>query len=395
MRISQMKEREDFDEILVETLAIGWSEQFGHPVELSLSPSSSSRDAQEWRLQPLLSMYCAANPTIEAREFLRDSFRFTPFFWRILPQWILGTAATTRVGLNIGSQQGFWVVPEVENADSMVLLPGNQRIRVFDFSRGRVRTFLKVGFEKATMQTEIGIRAQDGPFTPILDYGADYTWFEEPILAGYDLTRCPPWFRKKPVIHKAFSELERWAEKSSVTLDSAEYLKSLTARVRVACDAVNERFSFAQCDFLLEVVEALVVYAGVAREVIIRGSHGDFQPGNIRVDPAGKKVWLLDWEHSAPRSQYYDRIVFGLRTRASHGLAARAISFVKSTNTSWLFDAFPNSASWRTSQLAVVLIEDLLWYLSESLTGPTRDISQGLSSYLDELRILRPRLAAI
>src|SRR5690554_6299397 len=258
MRISQMKQREDFDEILVETLSRGWSEQFGHPVELSLKKPTATRDAQNWRLQPLLSMYCALSPTRKARHFLRDSFRFSPFFWRILPQWFLGTAATTSLGLYVGGQQGFWVTPQVENAESMVLLPGNQRIRVFDFSRGRVRTFLKVGFENGTMQTEIGMRAQDGPFTPILEFDADFTWFEEPILAGYDLTRCPPWFPKKRLIRKAFSALDNWAAKSSEVFIASDYLKLLSDRIDVASDAVNARFRFSQYDFLREIVEELL-----------------------------------------------------------------------------------------------------------------------------------------
>lgn len=395
MRISQMKQRENFDDILIETLSRGWSEQFGHSVELFLGSASAPGDAQSWRLQPLLSMYCAPEPTREAREFLRDSFRFSPFFWRIIPQWILGTAATTRLGLRFGGQQGFGVTPAIENADAMVLLPGNQRIRVFDFARARVRTFLKAGFDNRTMQTEIGIRSQVGPFTPIVAHDPGFTWFEEPILAGYDLTRCPPWFSKKRLVSRAFSALENWAERSSKTVAASTYIESLVDKIETAIDAIKKRFSFAQGDFLHRTVEALMVYAQAAEEIVVQGSHGDFQPGNIRVNPTGKKVWLLDWEHAGRRSEHYDRVVFGLKTRASHGLAARAESFVEGDDADGLFAAFPSSQAWRRSQLAVVLIEDLLWYLAESLTGPTRDISQGLSSYLDELRRLMPRLATI
>src|SRR5690554_6172992 len=105
MRISQMKARENFDEILVNTLARGWSQQFNRTVEVHLKDADSlDSQYQAWHLHPLLSMFCSNEPTDGVRRFLRDSFRVSPIFWRVVPRWILGTAATTSLGLRLGGK---------------------------------------------------------------------------------------------------------------------------------------------------------------------------------------------------------------------------------------------------------------------------------------------------
>jgi hypothetical protein len=393
MRISQMKIREDFDRILVDTLSRGWSEQFGARIRVSLG---ADEPGQHWALHPLLSAYCTHDANAQVRDFLRKSFRFTPVLWRLLPQWLLGTAMTTSAGMNLGARSGFHVRPAIDQASAMAVIPGNQRIRVFDFSRDRVRTLLKAGFDDDALRAEIEVRTQrEGPFPAIVAHAGDCSWFEEPIMEGYDLVRCPPWFPKKTLFRRALDLLEAWSLRETREVDASTYVEDLICQLEEATDGVCERFEFDRRRQLLETVEVLGDLASRADTFVLSNTHGDWQPGNIRVDLQADQIWILDWEHAGMRSRYYDRLVYGLQTRSGLGLAGRLMEFVSAANDQWLFAPMYSEPSWRCIRLCLFLLEDLLWFLSESLAGPTLKVSQGLTIYLDELDSLGPQLAQL
>ena len=103
----------------------------------------------------------------------------------------------------------------------------------------------------------------------------------------------------------------------------------------------------------------------------------------------GVRVVLIDWEHSAVRMRDYDRLVFRLQTRPCTGLARRLRRSA---------GPLARELSWEAGQvwpqLALFLLEDLVWFSDESLIGPTLCISAGLVQYERELSLLGPDLAS-
>ncbi len=177
MRISELRQREAFDSVLCETLSRGWTEQYGHDVSVSVTGTSG----QVWRAQPLLSAVFTSDLHERGRQFLRDFFRHTRTRSRIVPQWIAGTIMTTAVGLRASSRAFLRVTPPLVDAGNLVIIPGNHRVRVFDFGHGTVRTLLKPGRDRQRIATEVQIRGQrtDGPFLPVHRWSSDHLWMEE------------------------------------------------------------------------------------------------------------------------------------------------------------------------------------------------------------------------
>jgi hypothetical protein len=140
---------------------------------------------------------------------------------------------------------------------------------------------------------------------------------------------------------------------------------------------VSERFgkSWEPLKSLLDTLAQL----GSNGTIELSQSHGDFQAGNIMVSHKNADVTLIDWEHSAERTHLYDRMVNGLKSRASKGLAER----VRNALQRDLPGVRVNGQA-----MALFLLEDLAWFLRESLTGPFTMASEGLVQYRREVESL-------
>ena len=131
MNTAEMRSREDFDAVLFGTLQTAWSREQGQPVAVG-----ADGPGQPWRFHPLHSAYTVAGASAAPRRFLANSVRYAMRRWRRPAQWVAGTALSASPGLWALSRPGFVVSPGIPGARDMVLLPGNQRIRLFDFSAG-------------------------------------------------------------------------------------------------------------------------------------------------------------------------------------------------------------------------------------------------------------------
>jgi hypothetical protein len=269
----------------------------------------------------------------------------------------------------------------------MLVVPGNQRIRVFDFSCNRVRTILKDGFDATSMETEIRVRMNgEGPFTELTDSAADCTWFEERIVGGFDLPRCPPWYSKRRLERLALEHLQEWSLAEKELVRTERYTATLGSEVERLSELVRARFGSTRATRAPDLSRILKrMFVNPNSDTVLCRTHGDFQPGNIRAKPHGRGVWIMDWEHAARRSRHYDLLVFGLQTRSPSGLGSRLHSFVSGEDGHRLFDGWRRSSSWRSQILGVFLLEDLVWFLGESLSGPTKRPSDGMLVFLREV----------
>ncbi len=370
-----MQEREPYEAILQESLTAGLTDYSGQAQRVTwLGPGDEALNGQRWWYQPLFSAYHAERPARAVRVWLKDSLRYTEVRWRIAPQLAVGTAAGTRLGLRALRQPGFSISPGISAPEASVLLPGNQRVRLLCFATRRTRSFIKAGFGREGLAREVAARGAHrgrAPFTPILDHGTD--WIEEELLSGVVLARLPPWRRRQPALGCLFTSLDAWsrAERRPCTgLERAEQLARLASELEAG---VRERYAF---DGLPPgALARLMEEASALGPLELTRTHGDLQPGNVLVRPSGEMT-LLDWEHSAERAWFYDRLVFGLRSRAP-GWRAAAPAFLGGS-AAFPFDTLPREPSWRRRALALFQLEEAVWYLKEALSGRYLRAPQGL-----------------
>jgi len=391
MRLTDLQRRENVRQIVMKTLSAEWSRQLGREVTLH---DDVNRRGQTWKEHGLLGAYFTPNVGGAARRFLADSFRNTPRLTFKLPQWFLGTALCSSYGLRKSSRFAFRVRPEIPNDAGVLVVAGNQRIRVFDFSRNRVHVVLKRGFDPRTMLTEIEVRGpgQHGPFPAMRECDPAGKWFEEDIIPGFSLPRCPPWVSRRAAEERAFGLLDAWLAGTRHPTSAQVRCSSLVASIEQNVIALTAKFGTPVSHGLLPWASRLAQAAVRLGQVDVARVHGDFQGGNIIVSPSTHDITLIDWEHSQERMLNYDHMVYGLRSRQNRGIVDRMARFVFGRPESWVLEKLPKSESWRAGTVALFLLEDLEWYTRENLTGAFHTPGEGLTQYENQLHTSRRTL---
>ncbi|MCA9674634.1 MAG: phosphotransferase [Myxococcales bacterium] len=384
MRYAEIAEREDVDAVVAATLSRGLSVW----LDTTVNVQAHGERGQQWWLQPLLSAYFVDGVSAAARRFLADQFRYTPRSSRALAQWLLGTALATGGGLRVSSRRAFTVAPGVPDAADLLLIPGNQRLRLLDFARGRSRVLLKEGFSPASCLTELEVRVDGhGPFPPILDHDPAGHWLEEPLLSGFTLPRCPPWRDRARDERRAITALDEYLATSAAPAEAGDYVAALRAEI-AALAAGAARLpgapTVAQVAALATALAARVEGSG---ELEVARGHGDFQAGNVFVEPGPDRVWLIDWESSGVRQRSYDALVYGLGSRAAAGLGARAARFVAEGGLGPAARLLRDTATplARGRMTAFFLLEELVWALRQAHAGRYRAAPAGLAQLPGEL----------
>lgn len=374
MRVAEFKQREDFFPVLAQTLARGWSLRQGHPILVSFP---ARRGDQPWLLQPTLSACYVRDPSPRVRAFLRDSMCFSPRLRRLPFQLALGLGLASRWGLRLTANPCFSVAPALPRPRELLVVPGNLRVRIYDFAVGRCLVLQKQGFESDSMRREIEARTQArAPSLPLTASGDDSTWFEEPILDGYALPHLPPWLRRSRIESKLFPRLDAWAGPSIRSEPAAPWAEQRLLKIR----ALSARLPVSMVDLrapLHSFGDALAEIAAQLPEVLVGPTHGDMQAGNVLVRRDGSDFSIIDWEHWGERFSSYDRLVYGLGARAGKVIIERARRFLHLAPGHMALAPLPADRAWRRAALAAFLLEDLLWFTEENLRGPFSKPSAG------------------
>lgn len=383
MRISELREKEALDGIVRQTLEAGWSEQYRVDFRVG---DSAKPGAQPWRVQSILSAYCVPSVRSRPRRFLRDSFRFTQVRHRLLPQLIFGSLLASRLGLLLFGGKSFWVSPPLANAKELLVIPGNRRVCVFDFQNDRLRVFRKIGFESSSISAEVNIRSRGipGPFLKIAIFDPDYQWYEEPLISGFNLARCPPWKDHSKFKAEAVEKLSGWLEGTTEERNREEYMGRLQCCIEVKTGEFQRKFGKG-LNFSGWVEElAKLACADQPNTIRVAQTHGDFQEGNVIVDPVDERVYLVDWEFTATRSVWYDGLVAELGARSPKGLSRRVKIFLSQGGSSSYERILP-AAEDRRAAIAVFFLEEWLRILEENLSGPLTNPSLGFGELIGEL----------
>lgn len=386
MEIRELKSQEDFDRILRATLQKGWKDQYGDPFSIT---DDKSRDGQRWMVQPMLSAFFTEKVSRDGRRFMMDRFRYSPIRHRMAPQWVLGTALGSSPGLRYAGRTGFWVSPSVPAARDTVVIPGSRRIRIFEFRRQITRSLVKRGFSSLSAQREIDVRSGEanGPFVRITKFDPGFDWFEEPIIPGFVLPRCPPWMDRSGLAARAISLLREWVARGVREVDAGEHAEGLVSVIGDARQGLAARFeSFTERLQLGSLSRLQELASGLGRTETAT-VHGDFQPGNILIEHPGGKVFITDWEHSTTRFRYYDALTYILRARYGRDLDNRIGRFVSAGKGAGVLSFFPSlpDKPWRVAATALFLLEELERATLDISLAPYSSPPLGFRTLCDEL----------
>lgn len=367
MRLSEFAHREPIDAITAETLSRLWAARFDGVLSFQMEGPGSA-----WRAHDLLSAYFAPDLGAPGRRYLRDGFRNTPRRSRRAAQWLLGTALASSLGLRVSSREAFHVQGDAPTTDLLVV-PGNRRLRLLDFARQRAVVATKLGYESQSLSIERTMRTERRAdfMVPILESDPDAGWLEEPLLEGWPLPRAPRTHDQRASLQWAREAVAKWAQPAAQRRDTEGYLRELLGRLTEDLRLAHDRFHALQ-SVPGALLAQLKAWALEDSSVELLLSHGDLQGGNLWLEADRSRVLILDWESCALRARDYDGWVQRLGTRSPLGLSHRIAQAVDDP-------AVPRS------RLALFLLEDWQWFLTEALDVPGSVSPGGLATLHAEL----------
>ena len=388
MRISLLLEREPFGSILEKTLSGFWSDRFGSTYAVRWHDGGDRRDGrresghQRWLLNSRLNAIFVSGADAGVFEPVRLEYAraLNPLVRPL--QWAYVQAASRGRTAAWLASPAMDVSPEVPDAERLLVLGGNSRIRVLDRHAGTAHVVTKDGFDATTVARELEVRKLVDAAPEVLDVEPDGRWYSEEYVVGAPLNRLALQQRASEGLAVAVAALQDLHERTVEAVDASVYAEGLVRRLTLLMKSHPWLDEEARTHLSQQVQRARTVLRQDARDdgFATVQSHGDFQPANILVGDA--RTWLIDWEHTGRRQRAYDPLVFALRSRFPEGLAGRVGAALETGRDAHLLEAWPGlrwgEVSARVQALAVFLLEELDFSLTEAANprfyGPTPDL---------------------
>lgn len=237
---------------------------------------------------------------------------------------------------------------------SVLVVPNNKSIRVFDYSSGKVYSVVKNGFSNKFMKNQINFRKNNkyNFVLPVIDSGND--WFVEKILNGHSLARVRKESEYSESINEAIKNIKLLFKNTSRKILIREYNMTLSERVKFLTSQLKCKNESKE--IIRKILSLLIGRLDVYKDdyISVGMTHGDFQSGNIWRDDNGNTI-IYDWETVGIRSEWYDTAVMfeGLRTKRNYA------------------DLWDNTLGTKcetkhiTLVKMIVILEDIIFHLEE------------------------------
>ncbi|MFA5623687.1 MAG: phosphotransferase [Bradymonadales bacterium] len=383
MRIAELKQRENFHSLFLASI-----EQLFKSLEPDLALCEEPQLAfQQWYYHPFYGVFVQREFSKTGRRFLYDSMRHSPARWRCVAQRIAAQTLHYAPTFEALLRPAFALNGAIKSAKHAMILPGNQRIRFFDFEQMYCRVHRKVGFSENSLKNEIRIRqrlvGRYASILPITSLSPDLAYFDEPLIDFQPLNRYHQKLRTHDLIQRIANELFAIAKNDEQIVQAKQYSENILAKLWIKGDNLDKRWPGLSSQKLRLFWEACAKLASYQGEVHLALTHGDFQEGNILLAKNHHDFAIIDWEDAKIRFALYDALCYVLAARRPKTLCARAKQYLKSSDDAAFLGPWKALYTNKKSALALFLLEDWDWLLDASLREGIKYCPLGLRMRLD------------
>jgi hypothetical protein len=399
MRISLLLQREPFGEILERTLSGFFQSRFGrsHIVRWwpKLSSANPDPNSQIWLCNPYLNAIFV--PSVSKKTLLPviNEFTRSPVWWKRPFQKIYVDLAVLRKGRKLFTNSGIEIMPGIDHPEDILILGGNNHIRLLDFTTQKAFVIIKHGFDSQLLKNDIFVRTQN-PYLPaplIVDTAQDGTWYAEELILGIPVNRLKAQEKAYFAFHSVCDPLFRLYKNTVQPVNIEEYALKLVQQIESLLKE-NTLLRGEEKNDLLSVTMGLygiiINFEPDNKTIQVAQTHGDLQPANILW---GKdQTWLIDWEYTETRQVAYDGLVFALSSRFPAGLSSR-VSSILNDDTSDAKQILPKwpYVEWKEKErrlpiLAFFFLEEIILKLKENSRSGQLQPDDGFALFCKETK---------
>lgn len=361
-----IKNREDIDNIIEKTL----SDYYGTTVRVVNKYVSNS-----FILNPRLNsaIYSKASRIVKKAVRKGQTSRQNLIYW-VLKQIYL-RLAFSKSGLFGCKYIHFENLPE--NFEYLYIMPGNMKIKLFDYKKKTVTNIVKQGFSTFSFEKELAVRTNPKwDFILPIEASKDGIYYEK-LLEGCTFDRLKK-SNSRIAYDKIKDILQKMQQNGRTSENYSDYQQELLLQIKnnltlIKCD---EAIKANIADFAQKVAK------NYESDVILAASHGDFQKGNIFFDK-NLRIYVLDWETFDKRSIGYDILTFFYSLRYRRDFLMRIDYFLNDSQWGDISKIYFGTVVDKKQVLSIYFLEDLLWLLQECINTSEKRISPSLLKYAD------------
>lgn len=381
MTISNLQRRENFYEINNKTLEKYFSEinQLSHHVRICGHKSTYSANKSYFFVYPRINAIVTKDNSVEVRKYIFKEFSNNPNLLKRFAIYFY-----TRLLLKSKerfSDKCISIEPKIKDDISLLIFPGNKKIKIFNFKENYIDNIVKESFIDYCFNRELDFRKSNTKYDFVLGIERySNRWYREKIIDGISLPRISDKNKHKLFKVNVNKILDLLQENTKKEIEIGDYVKKLVYKIKKESRKLkdkSEKFNFEKNleKFLTYLISKIINKKDV---ILLSLSHGDMQEGNVIIRKIDEKIFIVDWETWSERTIWYDKLMFNYNLRNIYKFINNLKNYLfnyKDIICEGRDGIFTADLNQRKVIAIIFILEDLLWQIEESNNFPGEIVS--------------------
>ena len=233
MTISDLQKRENFYEINNKTLEKYFSEinRLSHRVKICASNDIFTINKSYFFIYPRINAIVTKDSSREVREYIYKEFsnnssllkRFAIYFYTRLLLKSKGNFSDKCIS----------VEPKIKDENSLLIFPGNKKIKIFNFKEDYIDNIVKESFIDYCFNRELDFRLNNTKYDFVLNIEKHSNrWYREKIIDGVSLPRIADKSKHKLFKGTVNKYLDLLQEDTKKEIKIGEYINKIVNKIK-------------------------------------------------------------------------------------------------------------------------------------------------------------------
>lgn len=389
MTISDLQRRENFYEINNKTLEKYFSEinRLSHRVKICGSNDAFSINKSYFFVYPKINAIVTKDNSEEVRKYIFKEFSNNPSLLKRFAIYFYTRLLLKSKGKF--SDKCISIEPKIKDENSLLIFPGNKKIKIFNFKGNYIDNIIKESFIDHCFNKELDFRLNNKYDFVLGVERYSNRWYREKIIDGVSLPRISDKNKHELLKENVNNILDLLQEDKKKKIEIGEHAEKLVCKIKKGSRELenkSEKFNFERNleKFLMRLVNMIANRKDI---ILLSLSHGDMQEGNVIIRRADEKIFIVDWETWGERTTWYDKLMFNYNLRNIYKFVSNLKKYLlnhKDIICKDRNDIFTVDLKLRRVIAIIFILEDLLWQIEESNNFSGEIVSYSVKKWFSE-----------
>ena len=387
MKLELLFKRESFKEIFNECISNFFYKKYKHRIKITWGNNDDDCRKYIFSYNSKLNIIYPLDISSETLYNASKEYIFHKNTIRCFIQFIYVYLNTKTFFRKFFREKIYFSSPDYD-LSNVIFLPGNNSIRMLDFSGQTSYVINKLDKNIETFKNSIKLRKKIKIKSIPLVKNFDLNFYEEDLISAFPLNRISSISKSREVLDLVYSDLNSIYKSNIHFITIQSFSKKVTAFINNANKNslhIDNKI-ISSVNYLLEILNKKFIES---TKIPITLTHGDFQNSNILVNE--HQYFIIDWEFVSNRFLYYDFFTDLFFSRSPIDISSRINKWIGDYEEEINIENWSNEnifferISSKIYYVTIFLIEELMFRINENILSNTYK-NPGLEIILEELK---------